>query len=84
MVTIADAARRAGVSTSTVSYVLNGRTAVSEAPRRHVERPVAEIGHHPNADARAPAGRRSHIIALVMPPRTDMYVRRSTGPAQPS
>lgn len=74
MVTIADVARRAGVSTSTVSYVLNGRTSVSEATRRRVQRSVAELGYHPNAGARALAGRRSHVIALVMPLRTDMYV----------
>ncbi|MEV0174171.1 LacI family DNA-binding transcriptional regulator [Streptomyces sp. NPDC050803] len=74
MVTIADVARRAGVSTSTVSYVLNGRTSVSEETRRRVRRSAAELGYHPNAGARALAGRRSHIIALVMPLRTDMYV----------
>lgn len=42
MVTIADVARRAGVSTSTVSYVLNGRTSVSDATRRRVQRSGAK------------------------------------------
>jgi DNA-binding LacI/PurR family transcriptional regulator len=74
MVTIADVARRAGVSSSTVSYVLNDRPSVSEATRRRVQRSVAELGYHPNAGARALAGCRSRIIALVMPLRTDMYV----------
>jgi DNA-binding LacI/PurR family transcriptional regulator len=35
---------------------------------------VTELGYHPNAGARALAGRRSHIIALVVPLRTDVYV----------
>ncbi|MDC0773780.1 LacI family DNA-binding transcriptional regulator [Streptomyces sp. HD] len=74
MVTIADVARRAGVSPSTVSYVLNGRASVSEATRRRVQRSVAKLGYHPHAGARALAGRRSHIITLVMPLRTNMFV----------
>ena len=35
---------------------------------------MSELGYHPNAGARALAGRRSHIIALVVPLRTDVYV----------
>ncbi|MEU4249977.1 LacI family DNA-binding transcriptional regulator [Amycolatopsis sp. NPDC026612] len=67
-------ARRAGVSASTVSYVLSGKRTISEATRRRVERAVSELGYHPNAGARALAGRRSHIIALVVPLRADVYV----------
>lgn len=74
MVTLADVARRAGVSASTVSYVLSGKRAISESTRQRVERAVSELGYHPNAGARALAGRRSHIIALVVPLRADVYV----------
>ncbi|KUO16466.1 LacI family DNA-binding transcriptional regulator [Streptomyces dysideae] len=74
MATIADVARHAGVSSSTVSYVLNGKRPISEETRRRVRRSVAALGYHPNAGARALAGRRSHIIALVVPLRTDVYV----------
>lgn len=74
MVTIADVARRAGVSSSTVSYVFSGKRPISEATRRRVERSVAALGYHPNAGARALAGKRSHIIALVVPLRTDVHV----------
>jgi transcriptional regulator with XRE-family HTH domain len=66
MVTIADVARRAGVSTSTVSYVLNGRTSVSDATRRRVQRSVAELGYHPNAGAKALAGRRHACDVLLI------------------
>lgn len=74
MVTLADVARRAGVSASTVSYVLSGKRTISEPTRRRVECAVSDLGYHPNAGARALAGRRSHIIALVVPLRADVYV----------
>ncbi|WP_433432784.1 LacI family DNA-binding transcriptional regulator [Nonomuraea sp. CA-141351] len=74
MVTIADVARAAGVSTSTVSYALSGKRPVSDETRRRVERSVRELGYYPHAGARALAGRRSHILALAVPLRTDVYV----------
>jgi DNA-binding LacI/PurR family transcriptional regulator len=74
MVTIADVARHAGVSSSTVSYVLSGKRAISEETRQRVQSSVRELGYHPNAGARALAARRSHIVALMVPLRTDVYV----------
>lgn len=74
MVTIFDVARHAGVSSSTVSYVLNGTRRISEATRGRVLRSVAELGFHSNAGARTLAGRRSYIIALVMPLHRGVYV----------
>ncbi|MFC9324560.1 LacI family DNA-binding transcriptional regulator [Kitasatospora sp. NPDC057015] len=74
MVTLAEVARRANVSPSTVSYVLSGKRSISEPTRRRVERAISDLGYHPNAGARALAGKRSHIIALVVPLRTDVYV----------
>lgn len=44
-VTLADVALRAGVSTATVSKVLNGRSDVSAATREHVLDVVAEMGY---------------------------------------
>lgn len=70
MVTLADVAKRAGVSSSTVSYVLSGKRTISEETRRRVEEAVAELGYHPNARARALAARRSYILALVVPLRS--------------
>ncbi|MEU7476919.1 LacI family DNA-binding transcriptional regulator [Lentzea sp. NPDC042327] len=74
MVTIADVARHAGVSSSTVSYVLSGKRAISEETRNRVRSAVQQLGYHPHAGARALAARRSHIIALMVPLRTDVYV----------
>lgn len=74
MVTIADVARYAGVSSSTVSYVLSGKRTISEATRSRVTHAVSELGYHPNAGARSLAARRSSIVALVVPLRADVYV----------
>ncbi|MFE2035151.1 LacI family DNA-binding transcriptional regulator [Streptomyces scopuliridis] len=74
MVTLADVAQHAGVSASTVSYVLSGKRSISASTRERVERSIEQLGYHPNAGARALASSRSNIIALMVPLRTDMYV----------
>jgi DNA-binding LacI/PurR family transcriptional regulator len=74
MVTLAEVAQHAGVSASTVSYVLSGKRSISAGTRQRVERSIRELGYHPNAGARALASSRSNIIALMVPLRTDMYV----------
>ncbi|WP_184921857.1 LacI family DNA-binding transcriptional regulator [Kitasatospora gansuensis] len=74
MVTLAQVARHAGVSPSTVSYVISGKRSISQDTRLRVERSIAELGYHPHAGARALASNRSHVIALVVPLRTDMFV----------
>ncbi|MEV1019521.1 LacI family DNA-binding transcriptional regulator [Streptomyces sp. NPDC050264] len=74
MVTLAEVARHAGVSASTVSYVLSGKRSISAATRERVESSVRQLGYHPNAGARALASSKSNIIALMVPLRTDMYV----------
>jgi len=74
MVTLADVARHAGVSSSTVSYALSGKRRISDETRNRIEQAIAHLGYHPNAGARALAGKRSHIIALVVPLHTEVYV----------
>ncbi|MFI8006249.1 LacI family DNA-binding transcriptional regulator [Streptomyces sp. NPDC086010] len=74
MVTLAEVAQHAGVSASTVSYVLSGKRSISAATRERVEDSIQQLGYHPNAGARALASSRSNIIALMVPLRTDMYV----------
>ncbi|HEX2316915.1 MAG TPA: LacI family DNA-binding transcriptional regulator [Thermomonospora sp.] len=74
MVTIADVARHAGVSPSTVSYVLSGKRAISARTRERVEASIRALGYHPHAGARALASSRANVIALVVPLRTDMHV----------
>lgn len=74
MVTIADVARHAGVSPSTVSYVLSGKRSISESTRARVAASIEALGYHPHAGARALASNRANVIALVVPLRTDMHV----------
>ena len=51
-ITISDVARRAGVSTGTVSAVLNARPTVRPATRTRVEQVIAELGYQPSPSAR--------------------------------
>jgi DNA-binding LacI/PurR family transcriptional regulator len=74
MVTIADVAQAAGVSTSTVSYVLSGRRPISSETRARVEASIAALGYHPHAGARALASKHTSVLALVAPLRTDINV----------
>ncbi|MET9378125.1 LacI family DNA-binding transcriptional regulator [Streptomyces sp. NPDC002992] len=74
MVTLAEVARHAGVSASTVSYVLSGKRSISAVTRQRVRDSIEHLGYHPHAGARALASNRSRIIALMVPLRTDMYV----------
>jgi DNA-binding LacI/PurR family transcriptional regulator len=66
--TSADVAAVAGVSRTTVSFVLNGRADVKipDETRRRVVDAATQLGYQPNASARQLAGGRSHIIALVL------------------
>jgi DNA-binding LacI/PurR family transcriptional regulator len=70
MVTMVDVARKAGVSVSTVSYVLTGARPISSATRERVEQVILELGYTPNALARGLKGKRSKIIAMLYPTRT--------------
>ena len=74
MVTLAEVARQAGVSPSTVSYVISRKRSISEETRRKVEAAIEDLGYHPHAGARALASNRSNILALMIPLRSDMYV----------
>ena len=67
--TMADVARRAGVSVSTVSYALSGTRPVSAETRARIDAAMAELHYTPNALARGLRDRRSKIIALVFPTR---------------
>jgi len=64
--TIYDVARRAGVSITTVSRVLNGGN-VRAKTREAVERAIAELNYVPNAAARTLPSGVSRIVAVVVP-----------------
>lgn len=60
-----DVAERAGVSLSTVSRVLTGRTPVSKSLRARVETAVAELGYRPNAAAQTLVSGRRRMVAVL-------------------
>ncbi|HEY0000783.1 MAG TPA: LacI family DNA-binding transcriptional regulator [Actinoplanes sp.] len=64
--TIADIARRAGVSKGAVSYALNGQPGVSEATRQRIMSIAQEIGFNPNSAARALSGASARAVGLTL------------------
>lgn len=66
MATVHDVARRAGVSTSTVSHVVNGTRFVSDELRERVMQAMRELQYIPNAAARMLTLKRSHMIGLIV------------------
>ncbi len=65
-VTIADVARKAGLSKGAVSYALNGQPGVSESTRQRVLRLALEMGWHPNSAAKALSGAHAGALGLVL------------------
>jgi DNA-binding LacI/PurR family transcriptional regulator len=64
--TIADIARRAGVSKGAVSYALNGQPGVSEATRQRIIAIAQEIGFNANSAARALSGASARAVGLTL------------------
>jgi LacI family transcriptional regulator len=68
--TILDIARLAGVSTATVSRVLNQKQDVDPKTRERVLRTMEEQGYVPNIAASGLAGRRSRLLGALVPSLT--------------
>ena len=68
-----DVARRAGVSASTVSHVINDSRFVSEELRERVLNAMRELSYEPNAVARSLRTKKTQVIALVIPDITNPY-----------
>ena len=66
-VTIADVAREAGVSSMTVSRVVNDKADVSPATRQRVLEVIQRMGYRPSGIARGLATQRTGTLGLVVP-----------------
>lgn len=64
-----DVATAAGVSQTTVSYVMSGRRAVSPATQEKVLAAMQHLGYRPHRGARALKSQRTHILGVVVPYR---------------
>lgn len=72
--TINEIAERAGVSKTTVSFYLNGKTnKMSEETKQRIQRIIDETGYEPSAAARAMRARNTGIIGVILEDVSDGY-----------
>src|SRR5262245_3825474 len=64
--TIKQVASAAGVSTQTVSRVVNSRPDVSPETREHVQGIIEQLGYRPSALARSLIQQRSHTLGVAI------------------
>lgn len=67
MASITDVAKKAGVSISTVSHVINGTKFVGEALRERVMEAIRELGYQPNEMAASMKRRATNNIGVILP-----------------
>ena len=70
--TIQDVARRAGISTGTVSNALTGKRPVAEATRERIMAVMEELGYQPNLLARGLVNKRSFVLSIVIKELSDL------------
>lgn len=64
-VTLADVARRAGVSTALASIVMRGAPGASAASRQRILAVADELGYRPDVRARSLASLKAHVIGVL-------------------
>jgi LacI family transcriptional regulator len=74
--TIKDVARAAGVSTATVSHVLNNNNRTSAKTRDKVLKIIEKLHYRPNGNAASLRNQRSRLIGLVLPSFTNSFFAR--------
>ena len=82
--TLKDVAQRCGVSTATVSAVVNGAPWVSDLTRGRVQRAVDQMRYRPNQFARGLKTRRGYAVGVIVSDLTNPFfteVVRSLGHA---
>lgn len=63
---IREVAKRAGVSTATVSRVVNGTVPVTPRTERRVREAIKTLGYFPNSHARTLGSGKSHMYGLII------------------
>lgn len=71
---MAEVARLAGVSTATVSHVLNGTRPVREETRQQVLAAMEQVGYTPNEAARSLATARTRTLGLALSAISNPYL----------
>ncbi|MBD3391492.1 MAG: LacI family DNA-binding transcriptional regulator [Chitinivibrionales bacterium] len=75
-VTLKDIAEKAGVTSATVSMVINNKPNISAATRKRVLRIARELNYYPNAIARGLATRKANAIGVIVPNLASSFVVR--------
>ena len=65
--TISDVAKKAGVSTATVSRIINGQSGYTAETKQKVINIIQEMGYKPNAIARGLVNKRTNTIGVLLP-----------------
>lgn len=72
MVTIKDVAKKAGVSTSTVSRALSGKVVVKKETKDKIMKAIRELNYHPNLLAKGLKEGKSNTVGLIVPNVRDL------------
>jgi len=72
-ITISDIAKKANVSTATVSRVLNNKSDVSDKTRKKIKKIIEEMDYNPSIIARGLSLNKTHTIGLIIPNITNPY-----------
>jgi len=75
-VTLKDIAERAGVTSATVSMVINNKPNISEATRKKILKIAKELNYYPNVIARGLATKKSNSIGVIVPNLASSFVVR--------
>lgn len=78
-VTIYDVAKKANVSVSTVSRVLNNTGSVHPQTKKLIQEIIEELNFKPNVLAQSLSNKNSKMIAVFLPHATDFYIKLIEG-----
>jgi LacI family transcriptional regulator len=73
MTTIIEVAKKARVSITTVSHVINNTRFVSDEARQRVQDAMLELGYHPNSLARSLRRGETKTLGLILPDSGNPY-----------
>lgn len=76
MATMKDVARLAGVSTSTVSHVINNNRFVSDSVRQRVLEAVQQLNYAPSALARSLKMNQTHTLGMLVTTSNNPFLLR--------
>lgn len=73
MVTIKDVAKRAGVSISTVSNIINGKSTTRNETWHRVQKAISDLNYHPSFSARNLRSNKTKLIGIILPRLNSFY-----------